>query len=70
MRVYVYQQHILEEKIIGGNDAKRIARLSEIETNISNPERGLNVDYTLIEECLEKCYFIKNDRSPKNGSHW
>lgn len=46
-RVYV------EEKIIGANDSERISKLSELEEKINSTNRAFEVDFQLIEDCLE-----------------
>ncbi len=43
----------LEEKIIGSNDAERIKKLEELESQINSPNRFFEIDFQLVEDCLE-----------------
>ncbi|MCP1994325.1 hypothetical protein [Flavobacterium sp. HSC-61S13] len=43
----------LEEKIVGSKDAERINKLEELESQINSSNRFLEIDFQLIEDCLE-----------------
>ncbi|AVI51956.1 hypothetical protein C5O00_12655 [Pukyongia salina] len=54
-----------EEKIIGPNDSKRSAKLSEIEEKINKSDRPFEVDYQLVEDCLESAILSRMIELPK-----
>lgn len=43
----------LEKKIIGSNDAEKIKKLAELEIQINSPNRFFEIDFQLVEDCLE-----------------
>ncbi|TCK82902.1 hypothetical protein [Albibacterium bauzanense] len=43
----------LEEKTIGSRDTERLNQLEELENQINSPSRFLEIDFQLIEDCLE-----------------
>lgn len=55
----------LEEKIIGGNDAERIEQLSDIEKNINKTDRYFEIDFQLVEDCLESAILSRMLELPK-----
>lgn len=55
----------LEEKKIGANDSKRIEKLSKIEEKINNSDRTFEVDFQLVEECLESAILSRMIELPK-----
>ncbi|WP_299323435.1 hypothetical protein [uncultured Maribacter sp.] len=55
----------LEEKKIGANDSKRIEKLSEIEETINNSDRTFEVDFQLVEDCLESAILSRMIELPK-----
>lgn len=54
-----------EEKIIGNIDAKRMAALIEIEKNINSTNRSFEVDFQLVENCLESAILSRMLELPK-----
>ncbi|WP_047544838.1 hypothetical protein [Psychroserpens sp. Hel_I_66] len=54
-----------EEKIIGANDLVRIKNLSEIEETINNSDRTFEVDFQLVEDCLESAILSRMIELPK-----
>jgi len=55
----------LEEKKTGVNDSKRIEKLSEIEEKINNSDRTFEIDFQLVEECLESAILSRMIELPK-----
>jgi hypothetical protein len=55
----------LEEKKIGVNDSIRIEKLSKIEETINNSERTFEVDFQLVEDCLESAMTSRMLELPK-----
>lgn len=55
----------LEEKVIGSNDAIRISKLSEIEDTINNANRFFELDFQLVENCLESAILSRMLELPK-----
>lgn len=43
----------LEEKILGSKDTERIKKLEELENQINSPSRFFEIDFQLVEDCLE-----------------
>ncbi|MDM1534547.1 hypothetical protein [Myroides marinus] len=46
----------LEEKIIGSKDSERIKELEELENQINSPNRFFEIDFQLVEDCLESVF--------------
>lgn len=55
----------LEEKVIGPNDAERIKALAEIEEKINSTGRFFEVDFQLVEDCLESAIISRSLELPK-----
>lgn len=55
----------LEEKVIGANDAERIEELSDLEKNINKTDRYFEVDFQLVEDCLESATLSRMLELPK-----
>lgn len=55
----------LEEKVIGSNDTKRIEQLSGLEKNINKTDRYFEVDFQLVEDCLESAILSRMLELPK-----
>ncbi|WP_185216964.1 MULTISPECIES: hypothetical protein [unclassified Chryseobacterium] len=55
----------LEEKVIGANDAERIEKLSDLEKNINKTDRYFEVDFQLVEDCLESATLSRMLELPK-----
>ncbi len=58
-RVYV------EEKVFGANDSERISKLSDLEERINSTNRTFEVDFQLIEDCLESAITSRMLELPK-----
>lgn len=43
----------LEEKVVGSKDAEKIKELEELEEQINSPNRFFEIDFQLVEDCLE-----------------
>jgi len=55
----------LEEKIIGSNDAERIKKLEELESKINSPNRFFEIDFQLVEDCIESALTSRMLELPK-----
>lgn len=55
----------LEEKKIGANDLERIEKLSEIEKTINTSDRTFEIDFQLVEDCLESAILSRMIELPK-----
>lgn len=55
----------LEEKIIGSRDRERLEQLEELENQINTPNRFFEIDYQLIEDCLESAILSRKLEFPK-----
>ncbi|MCT4049129.1 hypothetical protein HZP89_14065 [Elizabethkingia anophelis] len=58
-RVYI------EEKVIGPNDSERISNLSILEERINSTDRFLEIDFQLVEDCLESATTSRMLELPK-----
>jgi len=58
-RIYV------EEKFVGANDSERISKLSDLEEKINSTDRTFEVDFQLIEDCLESAVISRMLELPK-----
>lgn len=54
-----------EEKILGANDLLRTEKLSKIEETINNSDRTFEVDFQLVEDCLENAILSRMIELPK-----
>ena len=54
-----------EEKKIGANDLERTKKLSEIEETVNNSDRTFEVDFQLVEDCLESAILSRMLELPK-----
>lgn len=54
-----------EEKILGANDLVRTEKLSKIEETINNSDRTFEVDFQLVEDCLESAILSRMLELPK-----
>lgn len=55
----------LEEKMVGAKDSERISKLSELEEKIISTNRVFEVDFQLIEDCLESAIISRMLELPK-----
>jgi len=55
----------LEEKIVGSKDAERIKELEELESQINSPNRFFEIDFQLVEDCLESAIISRMLELPK-----
>lgn len=55
----------LEEKIIGSKDSERIKELEELENQINSPNRFFEIDFQLVEDCLESAIISRMIELPK-----
>ncbi|MGN6299436.1 MAG: hypothetical protein ACTHM7_21770 [Ginsengibacter sp.] len=55
----------IEEKIVGANDSERITKLSDLENKINSIDRTFEVDYQLVEDCLESAITSRMLELPK-----
>ncbi|WMX16552.1 hypothetical protein [Aureispira sp. CCB-E] len=54
-----------EEKKLGANDLKRTEKLSKIEKTINSSDRTFEVDFQLVEDCLESAILSRMLELPK-----
>lgn len=55
----------LEEKIVGSKDIERIKELEDLEHQINSPNRFFEIDFQLIEDCLESAIISRMLELPK-----
>ncbi|MBN1639462.1 MAG: hypothetical protein JW866_10870 [Ignavibacteriales bacterium] len=60
------QNFLTEKKVLGKNDADRIKRLDELEEQINTPNRYFELDFQLIEDCLEAAILTRMIEKPRD----
>lgn len=55
----------LEEKVIGSRDAERLKNLEDLENQINSPNRFFEIDFQLVEDCLESAMISRMLELPK-----
>ena len=55
----------LEEKVIGARDSERISELEELESQINSTNRFFEIDFQLVEDCLESAVLSRMLELPR-----
>lgn len=55
----------IEEKIVGTNDSERISKQSDLEKKINSTDRTFEIDFQLVEDCLESAITSRMLELPK-----